>query len=84
VLPLLFGRECAWARASFFDSDMSASARQCVAWFAFHLNRVKTLFASCVTCCNTMDCMTWRFWTMRQSNGCSTPAPRCICGQAVV
>ena len=22
-----FGRECAWARASFFDSDMSASAR---------------------------------------------------------
>jgi len=23
-----------------------------------------------------MDCMAWRFWTMRQSNGCSTPAPR--------
>jgi len=23
-----------------------------------------------------MDCMAWRFWTMRQPNGCSTPAPR--------
>jgi len=23
-----------------------------------------------------MDCTAWRFWTMRQSNGCSTPAPR--------
>jgi len=23
-----------------------------------------------------MDCTTWRFWTMRQSNGCSTLAPR--------
>ena len=23
-----------------------------------------------------MDCMAWRFWTMRQVNGCSTPAPR--------
>jgi len=21
-----------------------------------------------------MDCMAWRFWTMRQSHGCSTPA----------
>ena len=23
-----------------------------------------------------MDCTAWRFWTMRQSNGCSTPVPR--------
>ena len=23
-----------------------------------------------------MDCMAWRLWTMRQSNGCSTPALR--------
>jgi len=23
-----------------------------------------------------MDCMDWRFWTMRQPNGWSTPAPR--------
>jgi len=23
-----------------------------------------------------MDYTAWRFWTMRQSNGCSTPAPR--------
>ena len=23
-----------------------------------------------------MDCMAWRFWTMRQPNGCSTSAPR--------
>jgi len=23
-----------------------------------------------------MDCMAWRFWTMKQLNGCSTPAPR--------
>jgi len=24
----------------------------------------------------SMDCIAWQFWTMRQSNGCSTPAPR--------
>ena len=23
-----------------------------------------------------MDCMAWRFWTIRQTNDCSTPAPR--------
>jgi len=23
-----------------------------------------------------MNCTAWRFWTTRQSNGCSTPAPR--------
>jgi len=23
-----------------------------------------------------MECMAWRFWMTRQSNGCSTPAPR--------
>jgi len=23
-----------------------------------------------------MDCTAWRFWTMRQPNGCSTPAPK--------
>jgi len=23
-----------------------------------------------------MDCMAWRLWLLRQSNGCSTPAPR--------
>jgi len=23
-----------------------------------------------------MECTAWRFWTMRQPNGCSTPAPR--------
>ena len=23
-----------------------------------------------------MDCMAWRFWTIRQSNGCSTPVPK--------
>jgi len=29
-----------------------------------------------------MDCMDWRLWTMRQSNGCSTPAPRsCVTKQ---
>jgi len=22
------------------------------------------------------DCTAWRLWTVRQSNGCSTPAPR--------
>jgi len=26
------------------------------------------------------DCMACRFWTMRQSNGCSTPAPRSSAG----
>ena len=25
---------------------------------------------------STMDCTAWRFWTMRQPNGCSTPAAK--------
>jgi len=24
----------------------------------------------------TTECTAWRFWTMRQPNGCSTPAPK--------
>jgi len=28
-----------------------------------------------------MDCTAWPFWTMRQSNSCSTPAPRSSVGK---
>ena len=32
-----------------------------------------------------MDCTTWRFWMMRQLNGCPTPTPRsCVAKQWIV
>jgi len=38
-------------------------------------NKQSTMFSSNVQCIDLpMDCMAWRFWTMRQSKGCSTPA----------
>ena len=39
-------------------------------------NKPSTTLSSNVQCINLMDCMAWWFWTMRQSNGCSTSAPR--------
>jgi len=40
-------------------------------------NKPSTMLSSNVQSIDLlMDCMAWRFWTMRQSNGCSTPAPR--------
>jgi len=51
---LLIGRVCALARVSSFDSEywwarVRGSSLSC---FLLSLNRVKTLFAHCVTCCN--------------------------------
>ena len=40
-------------------------------------NKPSTMLSSNVQSIDlTMDYMTWRFWTMRQPNGCSTPAPK--------
>ena len=40
-------------------------------------NKPSTMLSSNVQSIDLlMDCMAWRFWTIRQSNGCSTPAPR--------
>ena len=40
-------------------------------------NKPSTMLSSNVQSIDLpMDCMAWRFWTMRQLNGCSTPAPR--------
>jgi len=40
-------------------------------------NKSSTMLSSNVQCIDLpMDCMAWRFWTMRQLNGCSTSAPR--------
>jgi len=40
-------------------------------------NKPSTMLSSNVQSINLpMDCMAWRFWTMRQSNDCSTSAPR--------
>jgi len=40
-------------------------------------NRPSSMFSSNVQFIDLlMDCTVWRFWTMRQSNGCSTSAPR--------
>jgi len=40
-------------------------------------NKLSTILSSSVQSIDhLMDCMAWRFWKMRQSNGCSTLAPR--------
>jgi len=40
-------------------------------------NKPSTMLSSNVQSIDLpMDCMAWRFRMMRQSNGCSTPAPR--------
>ena len=40
-------------------------------------NKPSTMLSSNVQSIDLpMDCMAWRFWTMRQPNGCSTHAPR--------
>ena len=40
-------------------------------------NKPSTMLSSSVQSIDLlMDCMAWRFWTMRQSNGCSTSALR--------
>jgi len=45
----------------------------CVAW----KNWPTTMLSSNVQSIELpMDCPAWRFWATRQSNGCSTPAPR--------
>ena len=36
-------------------------------------NKPSTMLSSNV---QSMDCTAWRLWTMRQPNGCSTPAPK--------
>ena len=44
-----------------------------VAW----KNKPSTMLSSNVQSIDLpMDCMAWRFWTMKQPNGCSAPAPR--------
>ena len=44
---------------------------------AVHKNKPSTMLSSNVQSIDLrMDCMAWRFWTMRQPNGCSTPSPR--------
>ena len=40
-------------------------------------NKPSTMFSCNVQSIELLiDCTTWRFWTMRQSNGCSKSAPR--------
>jgi len=40
-------------------------------------NKPSTMLSSSVQSIDLpVYCMAWLFWTMRESNGCSTPAPR--------
>jgi len=48
----------------------------CGLWVA-QTNKLWTMLSSTAQSIDLlMYCAAWRFWTMRQSNGCSTPAPR--------
>ena len=39
-------------------------------------NKPSTMLSSNVQSINLMDCTAWQIWMVRQSHGCSTPAPR--------
>ena len=63
-------------------SDVSAPACTSGEWpplrpVSVAQNKPSTMLSSNVQSIDLpMDCMAWRFWTMRQLNGCSTSAPR--------
>jgi len=64
-------------------SDLSAPACANGVWpplrsvSVVQKNKPSTMLSSNVQSIDLpMDCMAWRCWTMRQLNGCSTPAPR--------
>ena len=69
--------------ASALVSDVSAPAHTNGTWpplrpvTVAQKNKPSTMLSSNVQSIDLpMDCMAWRFWTMKQPNGCSTPAPR--------
>ena len=53
-------------RSSLYKWGMASSAAQ--------KNKPSTMLVQSIDL--LMDCTAWRFWTMRQATGCSTPAPR--------
>ena len=63
-------------------SDVSAPACTNGVWpplrpVSVAQNKPSTMLSSNVQSINLpMDCTAWRFWTMRQLNGCSIPAPK--------
>ena len=69
--------------ASALVSDVSALACTNGVWTPLRpvsvaqKNKPSTMSSSNVQSIDLLtDCTTWRFWTMRQRNGCSTPAPK--------
>ena len=76
---LRFCWTCHWKRHERFRSclykwGMTSSAVVSVA----QKNKPSTMLSSNVQSIDLfMNCTAWRFWTMRQLNGCSKPAPRC-------
>ena len=66
-------------------SDVSAPACTNGVWRLLrpvsvaHNNKPSTMLSSNVQSIDLpMDCTAWRFWTMRQPNDCSTPAPNLV------
>ena len=75
----------AWCRLNRLRTGVGFSAPACTngVWSPLRpvsvaqKNKPSTMLSSYVQSINLpMDCMAWQFWTMRQPNGCSTPAPR--------
>jgi len=54
-----------WGTASFAACEWAQKNKQPTVW-SFNVQSIDL----------PIDCMTWRFWTMRQSNCCSAPSPR--------
>ena len=53
-----------------------ASSAVCECGSVAQKNKPSAMLSSNVQCIVLIDWTAWRFWTMRQSNGCQAPAPR--------
>ena len=80
---LFFFKNFLWERSLTTVSDVSAPACTNVLWpplrpvNVMRKNKPSTMLSFNFQSIDLpMDCTAWRFWTMRQPNGCSTPAPK--------
>jgi len=84
-LPGMILPRRAWVRLNRLHTVSDVSAPVCTngVWLLLRpvsvaqKNKPSTMLTSNVQSIDLpTDCMAWRLWTMRQLNGCSTPAPR--------
>jgi len=66
----------AWVRLNGFRTRKWRVAPSAARGFGAEEQIMTTLSFAIQSIDLPVECMAWRFWTMRQTNGCSAPAPR--------